>query len=84
MNTEEFKEDMHKRNGIEGTLSGLVRGQGMRTCRFIGKAKANLQMKLCGAAANIKRLVKYRALENARNISSSIGEMGDFASINAI
>ena len=39
METDEFKIDMHKRNGIEGTLSGLVRGNGMRRSRFRGKAK---------------------------------------------
>ncbi len=38
MATEEFKLDMHKRNGIEGTLSGLVRGNGMRRSRYRGKS----------------------------------------------
>ncbi len=60
METEEFKLDMHKRNGIEGTISGLVRGQGMRRSRFRGKAKARLQIKMCGTAANIMRLHRKR------------------------
>ena len=63
METEEFKLDMHKRNGIEGTISGLVRGNGMRRSRFRGKAKAELHIKLSGAAANISRLHRKRFLE---------------------
>lgn len=56
METDEFKKEMHKRNGIEGTLSGIVRGQGMRRSRFRGKEKTRLQLKFSGAAANISRL----------------------------
>jgi hypothetical protein len=56
MKTEEFKEDMHKRNGIEGTLSGLVRGQGIRRMRYRGLGKAGLQIKFSATAANISRL----------------------------
>lgn len=63
METEAFKRDMHKRNGIEGTLSGLVRGNGMRRSRFRGKAKAQLHIKLSGAAANISRLHRKRRLD---------------------
>lgn len=65
MVTDEFKRDMHKRNGIEGTLSGLVRGQAMRRSRFRGKAKAELHIKLCGAAANISRLHRKRRMEES-------------------
>ena len=63
METEEFKIDMHKRNGIEGTLSGLVRGNGMRRTRFRGKSKTQLHLKLCGAAANISRLHRIRTIK---------------------
>jgi hypothetical protein len=56
MKTEEFKEDMHKRNGVEGSISGLVRGQGIRRARYRGKNKVGLQVKLTGAAANLSRL----------------------------
>jgi len=55
-----YKKDLHKRNGIEGCLSGLVRGQGWRRCRYRGKAKAQLQTKFTGAAANVSRLFRYR------------------------
>lgn len=63
METKEFKLDMHKRNGIEGTLSGLVRGNGMRRSRFRGKAKTELHIKLSGAAANISRLHRKRGFD---------------------
>ena len=56
MKTDQFKLDMHKRNGIEGTISGIIRGQGMRRSRFKGKEKSRLQIKFSGAAANISRL----------------------------
>ncbi len=56
MKGDDFKKDMHKRNGIEGTISGLVRGQGLRVSRYRGKKKTQLQLKLAGASANLKRL----------------------------
>ena len=63
METPEYKLEMHRRNGIEGTLSGLVRGQGMRRSRHRGKNK--LQLKFTGAAANILRLHRQRQTEVA-------------------
>jgi transposase len=63
METEEFKKKMFNRNGIEGTISGLVRGQRMRNCRFRGISKLQLQLKFTGAAANIVRLHRKRHLE---------------------
>ena len=62
METAEYKEDMHKRNGIEGTISGLVRGQGIRNCRYRGKQKTRLQIKFSATAANIRRL--HRKMQN--------------------
>jgi hypothetical protein len=53
--TEEFKLRMHQRNGIEGTISELVRGHGMRRTRYRGFAKVDLQNQLIAAACNIKR-----------------------------
>lgn len=63
MGTEAFKNDMHSRNGIEGTLSGLIRGQGLRTSRYRGKNKTRLQIKFSAAAANIKRLHRKKAAD---------------------
>jgi hypothetical protein len=65
MKTEEFKRDMHKRNGIEGTLSGLVRGQGLRNSRYRGKNKTRLQIKFAAASANIKRLHQFSKIMQA-------------------
>lgn len=63
-----YKEDLHHRNGIEGTLSGLVRGQKMRKARYRGKKKIQLQMKMTGAAANVQRLSLYRQRQLAFEI----------------
>ena len=64
MQTEEFKLEMHQRNGIEGTLSGLVRGQGLRNARYRGKKKVRLGAKFAAASANIKCLQRF--YENMR------------------
>lgn len=53
--TEAFAKDMWRRNGIEGTISELARGYGLRKCRYRGLAKTRLQNLLIGAACNIKR-----------------------------
>ena len=58
----EFKRRMHQRNGIEGTLSELVRGHGLRRARYKGFAKVELQNQFIAAACNVKRwLQKPRA-----------------------
>ena len=51
----EFKLQMQQRNGIEGTISELVRGHGMRRVRYKGFAKVDLQNQFIAAACNIKR-----------------------------
>lgn len=64
MQDPDYKKDLHHRNGIEGTLSGLVRGQKMRKSRYRGKGKNQLQTKMTGAAANIQRLSLLRQRQN--------------------
>jgi hypothetical protein len=66
MRTEAFKQEMHQRNGIEGTQSELVRGYGLRHARYRGKAKVRLQNYLIGAACNIRRLFRRIQWEAAR------------------
>ena len=61
MQTEAFKLDMRKRNGIEGTQSKLVRGYGLRQARYRGLAKVRLQNYLIGAACNLRRLFRRMA-----------------------
>jgi len=51
----EFRLRMHQRNAIEGTVSELVRGHGLRRARYRGLAKVDLQNQLIAAACNIKR-----------------------------
>ena len=62
----EYRKELHQRNGIEGTISGLVRGQKLRRCRYRGINKANLQAKMSGAAANVVRLHTQRLREIAQ------------------
>jgi IS5 family transposase len=53
--TPEFKRRMHQRNGIEGTLSELVRAHGLRRARYRGFVKVDLQNHFIAAACNVKR-----------------------------
>ena len=53
--SEEFQLRMHQRNAIEGTISELVRGHGLRRARYKGFAKVDFQNQLIAAACNIKR-----------------------------
>ena len=63
MQTEEFKKDMHHRNGIEGPQSELVRAYGLRRARYRGLAKVRLQNYLIGAACNLRRWSRRLAWE---------------------
>lgn len=53
--TEQFAKDMRHRNGIEGTISELCRGYGLRRSLYRGIEKTRLQNSMIGAACNIKR-----------------------------
>ena len=55
MQTEAFKQKMKRRNGIEGSVSELVRGYGLRKARYRGRGKVRLQNYMIGAACNVKR-----------------------------
>lgn len=62
--TEAFKKDYHQhRSGVEGSLSALVRGHGMRVSRYIGQKKRNVQAIFTGCAANLKRTAHWLAGE---------------------
>ena len=52
--TPEFRRRMYQRNAIEGTVSELVRGHGLRQSRYRGFAKAQLQNLFIATACNIK------------------------------
>ena len=62
----EFKKEMHRRNGIEGTQSELVRGYGLRYARYRGLVKVRLQNYLIGAACNLRRLCRRLVWEAAQ------------------
>jgi transposase len=66
MQTEAFKKEMQRRNGIEGTQSELVRGYGLRQARYRGFAKVRLQNYLIGAACNLRRLFRRIQWLNAQ------------------
>ena len=57
--SEAFQQRMHQRNAIEGTLSELTRGHGLRRSRYRGFGKVELQNLLIGTACNIKRWLRY-------------------------
>lgn len=56
--TDAFKEKMKRRAGIEGTISELVRGYGLRQARYRGLSKMSLQGHFIGAACNIQRWIR--------------------------
>jgi len=53
--TEQFKERMHQRSAIEGTISELTRAHGLRRSRYRGFAKVELQNLFIATACNVKR-----------------------------
>lgn len=60
--TDEFKECYRQhRGGVEGCLSALVRGQGIRVNRYIGRDKNNLRALFVGVAVNLRRAARWRA-----------------------
>jgi transposase len=62
--TEEFKALYRQhRGGIEGCLSGMVRGQGIRVGRYVGTAKIHLQALFTGVAVNLRRAARWLAGE---------------------
>jgi hypothetical protein len=53
--TPAYRMRMRRRSGIEGTISELKRGYGIRRCRYRGLPKTDLQMQFAGAACNLRR-----------------------------
>ena len=78
--TPEFKLRMRHRNAIEGTISELVRGHGLRRARYKGFAKVDLQNQLVAAACNIKRWL--RKLSKGASTSSQPGSEDYFLAHN--
>lgn len=60
--TDDFKQRYRAhRGGVEGCLSALVRGQGMRTTRYDGQTKNHLRALFVGAAVNLARSAAWRS-----------------------
>jgi Transposase DDE domain len=59
--TSTWKAEYAVRAGIEGTISEGVRGFGLRRCRYVGLAKAQLQHVSTAAAMNLSRLAAWLA-----------------------
>ena len=51
-----FRQEMHRRNAIEGTISENKRGRGLDRARYRGAAKFRVQAFFSGAATNVRRL----------------------------
>lgn len=75
MQTEAFKRKMERRHGIEGSVSELVRGYGLRKARYRGRGKIRLQNYMIGASCNIKRWfrrVVWEAQQAAQHSEAAI------------
>ena len=60
--TETFKAVYRQhRGGVEGCLSALVRGHGMRKKRYIGQAKGHLQAMFTGVAFDLRQAARWSA-----------------------
>lgn len=57
--TPEFKAKYAQRSGIEGTISQAVRGFELRSTRYLGLAKTQLQMIATATAINLHRLFDW-------------------------
>ncbi len=57
--TEGFHQRMHRRAGVEGTISELVRAYRLRHARYRGRIKVRLQTLFTAVAANLKRVVRW-------------------------
>lgn len=53
--TQDYQDHMHRRSAIEGSHSELVRGYGLRKCRYRGRLKTDLQAQFTATACNLRR-----------------------------
>jgi Transposase DDE domain len=72
---------MHQRNAIEGTLSELARGHGLRRSRYRGFGKVELQNLLIGTACNVKRWLRFLIREGKRTQTQAFGLTFNFQSL---
>jgi hypothetical protein len=65
--TPEYQARMRRRNAVEGTHSELVRGYGLRRCRYKGRAKTDLQAHFTATACNLSRWARRLCWEKQKN-----------------
>jgi IS5 family transposase len=65
--TPQYRARMRRRNAVEGTHSELVRGYGLRHCRYKGRAKTDLQAKFAATACNLSRWARRLCWEDRNN-----------------
>jgi Transposase DDE domain len=81
--SEAFQQRMHQRNAIEGTLSELTRGHGLRRSRYRGFGKVELQNLLIGTACNVKRWLRLLIREGKRTQTQAFGLKVNFQRLRA-
>ena len=64
--TPEYRSRMRKRNAVEGTHSELVRGYGLRRCRYKGRSKTGLQAQFTATACNLRRWARRLCWEERK------------------
>ena len=64
--TQEYRSRMRKRNAVEGTHSELVRGYGLRRCRYKGRSKTGLQAQFTATACNLRRWARRLCWEERK------------------
>lgn len=64
--TPEYRSRMRKRNAVEGTHSELVRGYGLRRCRYKGRRKTDLQSQFTATACNLRRWARRLCWEERK------------------
>lgn len=73
-NTDAFKTLYRQhRGGVEGCLSALVRGHGIRVKRYIGQRKSHLQALFSGVAFNLRRAASWLAHQRPRVRRNGLG-----------
>lgn len=64
--TQAYQDHMHKRSAIEGSHSELVRGYGLRKCRYRGRLKTELQSQFTATACNLRRWARRLCWEERK------------------
>ena len=65
--TPDYQTSMRKRNAVEGSHSELMRGYGLRRCRYKGRLKTELQSQFTATACNLRRWSRRLCWEQRKN-----------------